>query len=168
MSSSLFQNMEDSREELKRARQKIIDEARLRLGDQIVDLELDPEHFDHALDASIERFKQRSSNATEEAFSFLELQPEQTTYRLPDEIQEVRKIYRRGVGGQATGGGTHLAPFALAYTNLYLMQAGRQGGLATFDFFHQHQHTVGRMFGEWILFTWHERSKTLEIHRRIL
>jgi hypothetical protein len=161
-------NTNQNQQTLKQARQEIVDQVRLRLGGGIVDIELDNEHLDHALDTALERYRQRSANAVEESYSFLELQPEQTTYTLPDEIIEVRKIYRRGVGGQATGGGTYLDPFALAYTNLYLLQSGRQGGLATFDFFHQYQHMVGRMFGEWINFKWDPRTHTMEIMRRIL
>ena len=152
----------------KQERQKILDQVILRLGGGIVDIEIEQDHLEHALDTAIERYRQRSSNSVEESFSFLELQPEQTEYTLPQEIIEIRKLYRRGVGGQATGGGTYLDPFALAYTNTYLLQSGSQGGLLTFELFHQNQHTIGRMFGEWINFTWNPQSHRLSIHRRII
>ena len=150
------------------ARQDIIDQVRLRLGELIVDVELEQQHYNHGLDAAIERYRQRSENAVEESYSFLELQVEQTEYILPKEIIEVRQIFRRTIGGQATGGGTHLEPFSLAFTNLYLLQAGRQGGLATFDFFHQYQETVGRLFGQFINFSYDSFTHKLTIFRRIL
>lgn len=142
-------------------------QIRLDLGFGLVDVELDPEHYQYVIQKALDKFRQRSSNATEESYAFLELQPDQTTYVLPDEVVEVQQILRRGVGGQATGGGTQVDPFALAYTNLYLLQAGRQGGIATFDFFHQYQEVVGRMFGREVLFKWNGNNNTMQIFRAV-
>jgi hypothetical protein len=99
---------------------------------------------------------------------FLELQYERSEYTLPDEIIEVRQIMRRGIG--ETTGGTQLDPFSLAYTNLYLLQAGTGGGytagLLTYELFWQFQRQAGRMFGRDINFTYDPVSKLLSIIRK--
>jgi hypothetical protein len=149
------------------ARNKMIRELRLRLAEGLVDVELDIEHYHYAIDKALERYRQRSSNAVEESFAFLDLQPGQSQYVLPSEVILVRQIHRRGIGGQSTGGGTALDPFAAAYTNMYLLQGGQQGGLLTFELFSEQQELVGRMFGVEINFTYNPNSHTLWIMRQI-
>ena len=51
-------------------RDKIIEDIRNLLGDGMVDVELDPKHYNQGLDMSFDRFRQRSSNANEEATLF--------------------------------------------------------------------------------------------------
>jgi hypothetical protein len=149
--------------------QDLIDDVKRLLGSSMVDVELDPDDYKTALKLSLERYRQRSSNAVEEAYAFLELQPEQTEYYLPSEIVDVRQIFRRGLGG--TTGGTTLDPFSLAYTNLYLLQAGAGGGysagLLTFELFYQYQEQAGRMFGRDINYHFNTVSKKLTILRRV-
>jgi hypothetical protein len=149
--------------------QDLIDDVKRLLGSSMVDVELDPDDYKTALKLSLERYRQRSSNAVEEAYAFLELQPEQTEYYLPAEIVDVRQIFRRGLGG--TTGGTTLDPFSLAYTNLYLLQAGAGGGysagLLTFELFYQYQEQAGRMFGRDINYHFNTVSKKLTILRRV-
>jgi hypothetical protein len=152
----------------KEIRQDIQRQIYLGLGGGMIDVELDPEHYELAIDKAFERFRQRSSLALEESYLFLELQPEVTEYYLPSEVREVRQIQRRGVAGTTSGGGTYFDPFAMAYTNMYLLEAGRQGGLATFDFFSQYQETMGRLFGANIDFIWNQTASKLTILRRML
>ncbi|MFA5490440.1 MAG: hypothetical protein WC284_14740 [Candidimonas sp.] len=149
------------------ARKKLIDQIRLELAYGIVNVELDPEHYEHIVDVSLDKYRQKSSNSVEESYGFLELQPNQSDYVLPKEVIEVRQLFRRGIGGSSTGGGTHIDPFAMAYTNMYLLQSGRQGGLATYDFFHQYQELVGRMFGRDINFKYNSNNNTLTIVRQV-
>ena len=148
------------------ARNEVIKRLKTRLGDGMIDVDLDAEHYNVALDRSIDRYRQRSSNATEESGMFLSIQPEITEYILPAEVLEVRKLYRRAIGSDA-GTGTGIDPFDLAFTNLYILQAGRVGGVAMFDAFSQYQEVVGRIFGTDINFTWHPNSNTLRLLRRI-
>ena len=147
-------------------RTKLINELRLMLGDQMVDVDLDPEHYNTAVDLSLDRFRQRSSGAVEESTLFMTLQPERSVYTLPDEVQNVRKLYRRGVGVNTTGG-TNFDPFEAAFSNIYLLQAGRTGGLATWEFFAHYQETIGRVFGSEINFTWDNPTKKLTLIRKI-
>ena len=59
------------------------------------------------------KFRQRSSNAVEESYAFLELKKDQNSYILPDEVINVRKLFRRTVGSRTEGGegGTLFEPF---------------------------------------------------------
>jgi len=149
-------------------RQKIIDEVRLMMGGGMVDIELDPEHYQNALNLSFDRYRQRSGASSEEAYMFLNLIYEQTDYTLPDEVVSVRQIFRRGLG--ETTGGTQLDPFSLAYTNLYLLQAGAGGGytagLLTFELFYQYLKQAGRMFGRDINYTFDPVTHKLSIIRK--
>lgn len=151
------------------AKQELIDDVRILLGGSMVDVELESQDYNTAVKMALDRYRQRSSNAVEEAYMFLELEPEQTEYYLPQEVFDVRQIFRRGLGG--TTGGTYIDPFSLAYTNLYLLQAGAGGGytagLLTFELFYQYQEQAGRMFGRDIMYNWNVVSKKLTIPRRI-
>lgn len=147
-------------------RTKLIKQMRLMLADRIVDVEADPQHFELAVDLAVDRFRQRSDGSMEEASLFLTLQPEQTEYTLPKEVQNIHRLYRRGVGANSTGG-TNFDPFEAAFSNIYLLQAGRTGGLATWDFFAQYQETIGRVFGSELNFTFNPSTKKLKIIRKI-
>jgi hypothetical protein len=152
-------------------REKIIAEIKLILGGGLVDVELDPEHFNVAVSTALDRYRQRSGNALEESFLFLMVQPEVSVYTLPSEVQEVRDIYRRTMGGTA-GGGIAVDPFSLAFTNnLYLIQnpAGSGSGsgtMALYDMAAQYQTLVGRLFGRDVMFTWNRSSHKLMLHRK--
>ena len=140
-------------------------EIQLLLGDQMVEVELDEEHMDLGIKIAIERVRQRTTGGVEESHVFLTMQPDQNKYTLPEEVQEVEKLYRRGVGANSTGG-TNFDPFEAAFSNIYLLQAGRTGGLATWDFFAQYQETIGRVFGSEINFIWRPSTHELELIRR--
>ena len=151
-------------------KQEIIDDVARLMGGSMIETDLEAQDYQMAIKLALERYRQRSSNAVEEAYAFLALQPEQTEYYLPEEIVDVRQIFRRGLGG--TTGGTFIDPFSLAYTNLYLLQAGAGGGytagLLTFELFYQYQEQAGRMFGRDINYHYNTVSKKLTLVRRIL
>jgi hypothetical protein len=152
-------------------RQKFLDQVRLLLGDGLITIELDPRHYDVAFDVALSRYRQRSGNAMEEAFLFLDVQPDTAVYRLPDDVQEVRSVYRRTIGG--TAGGASVDPFSLAFTNnIYMVQnpgalgSTGAGMLATYDLAMQYQALVGRMFGREVMFLWNPATKFLTLERR--
>jgi hypothetical protein len=150
------------------AKQQVYDYCKTMLGDGMIDVELDPKHYETALDRSLAVFRQRSDNAVEESYAFLTLQDSVNEYILPKEIQQVRQIYRRSVGsrtGNGTGG-TVFEPFNLAYTNTYLLSSTNMGGLLTYELFAQYQELVGKMFGSFINFTWTPQNRKLIIHQR--
>jgi len=150
------------------ARQKVYDYCRTMLGDGMIDIELDPIHYETALNRSLAVFRQRSDNAVEESYVFLNLLVDQNEYILPQEIQQVRQIYRRSIGSRTGGGqgGTVFEPFNLAYSNTYLLSSTNMGGLLTYELFAQYQELVGKMFGSFINFNWNPSTRKLVIQQR--
>ena len=158
---------EATNNQINAAKQEIYDYVKIRLGDGMVEVELDPRHLENAFITAVDKFRQRSSNSTEESYGFLELQKDQNEYTLPAEVIHVSKIYRRTVGGASSSeGGSSFDPFELAYTNIYLLQTGRIGGLATYDMFAGYQELVARMFGGFINFKYDQPTRRLTIFRR--
>jgi len=145
----------------------LVKEIELRLGGQMVDVELDPEHYDVAIKKSFEKYRQRSENAVEEAFVLLELTKEISEYTLDDEVIDVFDVYRRSSGTLNSASGGDIEPFETAYLNNYLLYSGRAGGMATYDALAQHRETLGRMFGENYTFTWNTVTKKLLLHRKV-
>jgi len=149
-------------------KQEIFDYVFNMLGGGMVDVELDPSHYETALTKALTRFRQRSDNSVEESYVFMETAEDQNDYTLPNEVVEVRKIFRRSIGSRTGGGdgGTLFEPFNLAYTNTYLLSTSNMGGLATYDMFSQYQELVGRMFGSFIEFKWNSTTKKLTLLQR--
>lgn len=154
--------------ELVTQKQEIFDYVHAFLGGGMVDVELDPIHYETALTKALTRYRQRSDASVEESYVALKLLEDQNDYILPQEIIEVRQIFRRSVGSRSGGGdgGSLFEPFNLAYTNTYLLAGSGMGGLATYDLFSQQQELVGRMFGSFIEFKWNSVTKKLTILQR--
>jgi hypothetical protein len=153
---------------LQTKKQEIYDYVYAMLGGGMVDVELDPVHYETALTKALTRFRQRSDNSVEESYLFMPTIVDQNDYTLPNEVMEVRQIFRRSIGSRSGGGdgGTLFEPFNLAYTNTYLLASSNMGGLATYDLFSQYQELVGRMFGSFIEFKWNTTSKKLTLLQR--
>jgi hypothetical protein len=149
-------------------RQKVIDYVKDMLGDGMVDVELDPKHYNTAIDRALNKFRQRSSNSVEESFGFLTIQVDVNEYYLPKEVMNVRQLFRRSIGSRTGGGegGTLFEPFNLAYSNTYLLASSNMGGLATYYAFASYQKQVGKMFGSDINFTFNKTTKLLTIMQR--
>lgn len=154
--------------QLDQARQSVFDYCKAMLGEGMIDIELDPVHYETALNRSLAIYRQRSDNSVEESMAFITLTENQNEYILPKEIQHVRQIFRRSIGSRTGGGtgGTVFEPFNMAYTNTYLLSSTNMGGLLTYELFAGYQELVGKMFGSFINFTWHPQSHKLVIQQR--
>jgi hypothetical protein len=154
--------------QLDQSRQSVYTYCRTMLGDGMIDIELDPIHYETALNRALAIFRQRSDNAVEESYAFLTIKENTNEYILPKEIQQVRQIFRRSIGSRSGGGGggTVFEPFNMAYTNTYLLSSTNMGGLLTYELFAQYQELVGKMFGSFINFTWNSQSRKLIIQQR--
>ena len=150
-------------------KQDIFDYVHAMLGGGMVDVELDPIHYETALEKALSRYRQRSDHSVEESYLFLDLVQDQNEYVLPNEVIEVRQLYRRSIGSRTGNGdgGSLFEPFNLAYTNTYLLSGSTQmGGLATYEMFAGYQELVGRMFGSFMEFKWNSTTKKLTILQR--
>ncbi len=154
--------------ELVTKKQEVFNYVHAFLGGGMVDVELDPIHYETALTKALTRYRMRSDHSVEESYVTLPLVKDQNDYIMPAEITEVRQIFRRSVGSRSGGGdgGTLYEPFNLAYTNTYLLAGSGMGGLATYELFAGQQELVGRMFGSFIEFTWNSTTKRLTILQR--
>jgi hypothetical protein len=154
--------------ELEQAKQQVYSYVANMLGDGMIDVELDPKHYETALDRALGKYRQRGDSSVEESYFFLTTVEDQNTYILPREIVEVRSIFRRSIGSRTGNGsgGTIFEPFNLAYTNTYLLSSSNMGGIATYDIFAQYQEMIGRMFGSFIEFKWHSQTHKLTLLQR--
>jgi hypothetical protein len=137
----------------------------LGLGAQMVDIELDVEHYNLAIALAIQKLRQQSDGSMLEKDIFLHITRDVTEYTLPEEVQEIRRLYRRGVGAY-TNGGINFDPVDAAFYNIYLLQPNRSGGLATWDFYNEFLETTERLFASQYNFTWDVNSHKLTIIRR--
>jgi len=146
-------------------KQKMFEYVQLQLGSQIVDIELDAEHYEAAYQKTIGTYRQRAQNAYEESYSFLELVTNVNIYDLPQEVISVRQIYRRTFGDSTGPFASNFDPFSQASMNVYLMNFNVAGGLATYDFYTQYVQQAGRMFGAYMNYTYNQVTKKLQLIR---
>jgi hypothetical protein len=150
---------------LPQLKQNLIEYVKLQLADQIIDLELDPAHYEAAYQKTIGTYRQRANNAYEEAYIFMELIQDVNIYTLPQEVVQVRQIFRRTFGDSTGPFASNFDPFAQASINVYLMNFNVAGGLATYDFYSQYVELAARMFGGFMNYTWNPVSKKLQLIR---
>lgn len=152
------------------AREELRQGVLIALAGNMVELQMDQESVDFAINRALKKYRQRSSNAVEEAYSFMTVQPDINEYILPSETIEVRKVFRRRIGTGGTQdssyqGGVEYDPFDLAFTNLYLLQANTMGGLLTFNLYNEYLNTASKMFGGDMDFIWNTVTKKLQLVR---
>jgi hypothetical protein len=146
-------------------KKQLFEYVQLQLGGQIVDIELDPAHYEAAYQRTVGTYRQRSENAYEESYIFMALQQSVNEYTLPQEVIQVRQIFRRTIGMTGTGGFA-FDPFGAATLNVYLLNFNQSGGgLATYDFYQQYVELAARMFGGYINYTWNPVTKRLQLIR---
>ena len=136
-----------------------------RLGGDMVDVELDPSHYDTSINRALTKYRQRSENAVEESYAVLELVGEQQIYILPNEVMSVKQIFRRGLGNSQST--SNFEPFSSGWMNAYLLQSGRQGGMVMYDLYAGFQELAMRLFGGYLNFTFNPTTKELTLIRKI-
>ncbi len=147
-------------------RNVLIQQLALLLGDQMIDVELDRAHYDQAIDMALERVRQRSDGALLEQDLILHVTAEVSEYTLPQEVQEVRRLYRRGVGPYSNGGATFDPVDAALFSN-QLLTPNMPGGLATWAMYSSYLETAELLFASQYNFTWDTNSKKLTIIRKV-
>ena len=150
---------------LDQLKEELFKNLRLRMGEGIVDVELDPEHFEAAYKYAIQVYRQRAQNATEEAYTLMTLHAHQTDYTLPREFINVRQVFRRTVGLETGPAASSFDPFSSAILNTYLLNYNYAGGLAMYDMYAGYIELAARMFGGFVIFTFNPVTKELRIVR---
>jgi len=146
-------------------KQDIFDYTALRLGEGIIDLELDPAHYEIAYKNALGTYRQRAQNATEESYTWLELQEGINEYTLPAEITHVRQVFRRTMGSTNGPFSTSFDPFSSATLNVYLLNFTYSGGLATYELYTQYVEMAARMFGAYMNYTYEPVTRKLRLIR---
>jgi hypothetical protein len=157
--------MEQQQDSLGTLKNNLIEYVRLQLGGDIVDIELDPSHYEAAYQKTLGTYRQRAQNAYEESYSFMELVRDVSIYQLPQEVVTVRQIFRRTFGDSTGPFASNFDPFAQASLNVYLMNFNVAGGMATYDFYTQYVELAARMFGGYMNYTWNPVTKKLQLIR---
>ena len=146
-------------------KKQLIEYVQLQLASGIIDIEMDPAHFEAAYQRTLGVYRQRAQNAYEESYSFMQLLDNVNEYTLPQEVTQVRQIFRRTIGTSGVGGQS-FDPFGAATLNVYLLNFNQaSGGLATYDFYQQYVELAARMFGGYINYTWNPVTKKLQLIR---
>jgi hypothetical protein len=143
-----------------------IKQIRLLLGDGMIDIELDPEHYDLSVDIALSKIRQRSENAVEEDFYTIELKKDVAEYTLPEEITEVKKVHHRSFG-HGISSGVDMDPFELAYANSYFFMNNHIGGISTYELFSQYRETLNRVAATDIQFIWNPNTHKIKLLRKM-
>jgi len=150
---------------LQELKTKVFDYVRYSLGDGMVDVELDPAHYEIALSQALVRYRQRSANSVEESYSFLNLLENQNTYTLPSEVISVRNVFKRNIGANS-GTSSQYEPFEAGFVNFYMIQSGRVGGLATWYLYNSFLKEASKLFGGYLNYQFNTVTKQITIMRR--
>ena len=151
--------------DLDQIKDAFIENIRLRLGGDIIDLELDPQHYEAAYNYSVKVYRQRAQNATVESYTLMTVVKNVDTYTLPSEFINVRSLFRRTVGLETGPSSTSFDPFSSAILNTYLLNYNYTGGMATYDFYAGYVELAARMFGGYLTYTFNPVTKVLKITR---
>ena len=157
--------MAQEQDTLTTLKQNLIQYVQLQLGGEIIDLELDPAHYEAAYQKTIGTYRQRANNAYEESYSFFTLVKDQSIYTLPQEVVSVRQCFRRTFGDATGPFASNFDPFSQASLQVYLMNFNVAGGLATYDFYSQYTELAARMFGGYFNYTFNPVTKKLQLIR---
>lgn len=152
---------------LNELKEELFKNLRLRLGEGMIDIELDPDHFEAAYKYAVSIYRQRAQNATEETYTLMTLHAHQDVYTLPKEFINVRQVFRRTVGMETGPAASSFDPFSSAILNTYLLNYNLAGGLATYDMYAGYVELSARMFGGYVIYTFNNVTKEIRLVRNV-
>jgi hypothetical protein len=146
-------------------KQALFNNLSYRLGQGIIDLELDPQHYEAAYNYAIKIYRQKAQAATEESYTLMTVEKNTDTYTMPQQFINIRNIFRRTIGLETGPGATSFDPFSSAILNTYLLNYNYAGGMATYDFYAGYVKLAARMFGGYVTYTFNPVTKVLRVVR---
>lgn len=150
---------------LNELKEELYKNLRLRMGEGIIDLEIDPEHCEAAYNYAVKVYRQRAQNSTTESYTLMTIEKNKNSYILPQEFMSVRQVFRRTIGLETGPSATSFDPFSSAILNTYLLNYNYAGGLATYDFYAQYIELAARMFGGYVIYTFNPVTKEIRLVR---
>lgn len=151
-----------------KSRKDLIRELRLLLADQMVDVELDPEHYEVAIDRALNMYRRLSSGSVENSYMVLNIQSEQQEFTLPSEVMEVRRIWRRqasGTGGLVDNGNIIFDPIYGVYPGI---GGGAGGTLTDIAIIGMYLETANYILASEYDFLYNTNTKVLKLLRKIV
>jgi len=151
-------------------RLRLIGVLKAQLGWPAICVELTEDHFNIAIDNSLDEIRHRAANAYRKQHYFIELQPGQPLYYLNDPvigtntIVDVLKIHRvSNLGGLTTSGDNGI--YAQMFINQYF--GPQQIDLLSVHLMANLQEEFTRIFAGDLTFQWNEARRELFINRKI-
>lgn len=151
----------------KRTVEDLYSHVNTMLGGTSIETHLEQDDFDAALDEALHQYRAHSVNSVKFGWYSLYLEPGKQLYRLPHFVDEVRRLARLRGGVLGTAG---YEPFSAAYVQQVLTPltgsgGGTGGDIATYEALADYQELLGRMFGEFITYSFERNRKDLLIDR---
>jgi hypothetical protein len=148
-------------------RRELIDSIRSQLGYPAVEVELNKQQMNVAIDKAIETLRQRSSMPYVRGFQFLDIEPHVQHYGLTDKkigynkIVEVIDIHRVTSAFLSNAGGQGL------YGQMAVQQMYQMGSfdLISYHMVAQYISTMQTLFASKVAFNWNEDNRTLSIYK---
>jgi hypothetical protein len=150
---------------INKTKEEMFHQIFLFLGGSSIEVELESEDYDVSLDEALRQYRAHSQNSVSFKWVFVNMEPGTQNYTLPDDIDEVLELRRLRSGLLV---GQPYEPFSVAFLQSTFGSMGTLGGagdLVTFEAMAEFQELLGRMFGEFIPYTFNKRNKNLYVHR---
>lgn len=158
-------------------REKLKDMLIIRMGGGLIGSELTDVELNLAINRALKVYRQRSARSVEEAFTFMDLQPSQQMYTLPESTVAVLKVYRSGYArgfGKATvgyGSTSMIDPFVLASTNVYSISGMADGSLSgrnlSYELYYDYMKLCDKQFGAFMTYLYNEHNHQITFSENI-
>lgn len=151
-------------------RSDIRKQVKIALAGGLVDVELNKDELDFAIDYALSIYRQRAENATKEQGIIFGIEAKKQSYDLSDrpDIINIIGVYRNSIGSSHSTG-IELDPFLLQFTN-QMMAFGDHNGygsLATLDFQRQYLELLEVIMAHHIQYYFNKSTNQLTISNTI-
>lgn len=125
----------------------------VELGGTSIERELNDDDYSVAFNNALQMYRARSRNSVQEGWILLKTVAGQQTYTVPEDVDNITSIRRLRFSVLQSGG--TFDPFTQAFFNTALRGSSGNGsgsGLLSYQTISMYEKTVGRLFGEEVMF----------------